>query len=353
MADSKPAILITGVAGFIGFHLAENLIAEGFKVFGVDNVNNYYNTKLKYDRLQQLGFDSSKDSSNWISNADRTAEFIKADLADTNSCAEVFNHKTYDAVVHLAAQPGVRMSITHPELYFQGNLVATFNLLEQIKNTPSTKLLMASSSSVYGHSSDTPYVEDQQTDKPVSLYAATKKSTEIISHYYAHQYKIDTSLLRFFTVYGPWGRPDMAVYGFFDKIINNEEIKVFNNGDLRRDFTFISDVVDNLKKLINNRLEVEHSTSETRYEIYNIGNQSPVKLLDFISLIEKITEREAKKEYLPMQPGDVYETYANSDKIKKLLNFEYNTPLEKGLSAFYNWYVQYHQIKTNSLQSHE
>ena len=353
MADSKPKVLITGVAGFIGYHLAKKLGATGYDVYGIDNLNDYYTVRLKLDRLNDLGLGNDVELNDWETNADNSIHFRKADLSDTVDAKKVFDTTQFDAVVHLAAQPGVRMSITHPELYFKSNLTATFNLLEQVKMQPNTKLLMASSSSVYGHSQHTPYTEDQKTDEPVSLYAATKKSTEILAHYYAHQYKIDTSLLRFFTVYGPWGRPDMAVYGFFNKIMKGEEIKVFNNGDLRRDFTYIDDIVDNLALLVRNRLETSTSTNETQYEVYNIGNQSPVKLLDFISLIEKITGKEAKKVNLPMQPGDVYETYADSSKIKKLLNFEYATPLESGLSAFFEWYKTYHRIETKALQSHE
>lgn len=353
MADSKPNILVTGIAGFIGYHLAKKLSVSGYNVYGVDSLNDYYTVQLKLDRLTDLGLNSENSTSDWVSNSDNTIHFRKADLSEMSQARDIFDNIHFHAVVHLAAQPGVRMSITHPDIYFKSNLTATFNLLEQVKNTPTTRLLMASSSSVYGHSENTPYTEDQNTDAPVSLYAATKKSTEIIAHYYAHQYKIDTSLLRFFTVYGPWGRPDMAVYGFFNKIMKNEEIKVFNNGELRRDFTFVDDIVDNLALLVKNRLESEFEKTETIYEVYNIGNQSPVKLMDFISLIEKITGKEAKKDFLPMQPGDVYETYADSSKIKKLLNFEYATPLESGLTAFFEWYKTYHNVETKALQSHE
>lgn len=352
MADSKPKVLITGMAGFIGFHLANKLSQSGYEVFGVDNINDYYSIQLKQDRLKKLGI-QSQPTSNWTSNQSNNIHFRKLDLANPNDAAAVFSDQVYDVVVHLAAQPGVRKSITHPELYFTSNLTATFNLLEQLKLTPTTKLLMASSSSVYGHSDNTPYTEDQKTDAPVSLYAATKKSTEVIAHYYAHQYNIDTSLLRFFTVYGPWGRPDMAVYGFFNKIMKDETIKVFNHGDLRRDFTYIDDIVDNIALLVEHRLKNHKSENRISYEVYNIGNQSPVKLVDFISLIEKITGKEAQKEFLPMQPGDVYETYADSSKIKKLLNFEYNTPLVKGLTTFFEWYKSYHKTETKALQSHE
>jgi len=342
MADSKPKILITGIAGFIGF-----------QVYGVDNLNDYYKVQLKLDRLKELGIEVAKENNTWIASKSKDIQFLKIDLSNTLEIGQVFDSIQFDAVIHLAAQPGVRMSITHPEIYFQSNLTATFNLLEQVKNNPNSVLLMASSSSVYGHSDKTPYTEDQQTDKPVSLYAATKKSTEVIAHYYAHQYKIDTSLLRFFTVYGPWGRPDMAVYGFFDKVMNGQEIKVFNNGDLRRDFTYIDDIVDNLHLLLVNRLNASSNSDTKSYEVYNVGNQSPIKLMDFISLIEKITNKEANKAFLPMQPGDVFETYADSSKIKELLGFDYATRLESGLTSFYNWYLEYHGIKTKELQSHE
>jgi UDP-glucuronate 4-epimerase len=353
MVDSKPNVLITGIAGFIGYHLAKKLSHIGYNVYGIDNLNDYYTVQLKLDRLKDLGIGPGEGNNVWTSNENNSIHFRKADLAIESDSKNIFSENVFDAVVHLAAQPGVRKSITHPDIYFKSNLTATFNLLEQVKSTPDTRLLMASSSSVYGHSENTPYEEDHNTDKPVSLYAATKKSTEILAHYYAHQYKIDTSLLRFFTVYGPWGRPDMAVYGFFNKIMNDEVIKVFNNGELRRDFTYIDDIVDNLALLLNHRLETSSEKEDFSYEIYNIGNQSPVKLMDFISLIEEITNKTAQKELLPMQPGDVFETYADSSKIKKLLNFDYNTPLKNGLTSFYEWYMNYHGQKTKAIQSHE
>lgn len=344
MADSKPNILITGMAGFIGFHLAKKLAKSGYSVYGIDNLNSYYPVTLKMDRLKNLGITDYDNSTDWTKSETEEIYFQYVDLGNRSRLSEVFHSVNFDAVVHLAAQPGVRLSITQPDLYMNANIIGTYNLLEVAKSKPDTKLILASSSSVYGVSEDTPYKESQNTDAPVSLYAATKKSTEIIAHYYAHQYKMDTTMLRFFTVYGPWGRPDMAVYGFFQKIVNNQPISVYNNGELKRDFTYIDDIVESIEALIKSKLTNSHSEEDKYFHIFNIGNQEPVKLLDFISLIEMISGKTANKVMLPMQPGDVFETYSDSSNIQNELQIAFNTPLKEGLTKFYGWFENYHQL---------
>ncbi|MBO6518066.1 MAG: NAD-dependent epimerase/dehydratase family protein [Bacteroidia bacterium] len=346
MVDSRKKVLITGIAGFIGFHLAKKLVEEGMLVYGVDNINNYYPISLKEDRLIALGFKNEEASNKWLINRDETIYFQKMDLCDVEKTEELFSQHQFDVVVHLAAQPGVRLSISRPDLYFNGNIVATYNLFEVLKHHTNTRLIIGSSSSVYGKQEKTPYSETDQTDSPVSLYAATKKCVEVLAHYYAHQFGLSTTLLRFFTVYGPWGRPDMAVYGFFSKIDNGETIQVFNNGDLMRDFTYIDDIVLNIAMLIQ-----QNNTSDNPFAIYNLGNESPVLLSEFISLIEKIVGKTAVKEYLPMQDGDVFKTFADSSKVKAVLQHNFHTPLEVGLRKFYEWYVAYHKptTKINSL----
>lgn len=339
MADSKPNVLITGIAGFIGFHLANRLVADGFQVYGVDNLNNYYSVDLKRDRLKALGISGDLPENQWLSNTDNSIRYKRMDLTDAEKTTALLSETKFETVVHLAAQPGVRLSISRPDLYFNANLVATYNLLEAAKEQKGIHLIIGSSSSVYGKQEKTPYSEDDKTDFPVSLYAATKKCVEVFAHYYSTQYQIKTTLLRFFTVYGPWGRPDMAVYGFFSKVLNDEPISLYNNGNLMRDFTYIDDIVLNISMLA----QQNNSSKEQLYSIYNLGNESPTQLLEFVETIERITGKQAHKTYLPMQDGDVFQTYADSSKIKKEFNHEFHTPLETGLKKFYDWYIAYHQ----------
>jgi len=332
-------ILITGAAGFIGFHLSKYLLQTNeYKVIGIDNINNYYSTKLKEDRLEIL-----KKYENF--------EFHKIDLIEKVRIDELFKKEKFDYVVNLAAQAGVRYSITNPYSYVDSNLIGFVNILEACRNNPVKHLLYASSSSVYGGNKIVPFSTDHNVDHPVSLYAATKKSNELMAHTYSHLYKIPTTGLRFFTVYGPWGRPDMAYFSFTKNIMDGKAIKVFNHGKMERDFTYIDDVVEGIYKLINkipkeNKEwdEEKDSISESfaPYKIYNIGNSSPVQLMEFINILEEKIGKEAKIIYMEMQPGDVLRTYADTSDLEKEINFKPSTKLADGLEKFVEWYKEYY-----------
>jgi UDP-glucuronate 4-epimerase len=328
-------ILVTGAAGFIGFHLSKRLLAENHHVIGVDNLNDYYDVRLKNERIKQL------------ENNDKFT-FYKVDLADSEGLNSIFERHSIPIVINLAAQAGVRYSLTHPHSYVHSNLVGFVNILEACRHYQVEHLLYASSSSVYGANTKTPFSTQDSVDHPVSIYAATKKANELMAHTYSHLFNIPTTGLRFFTVYGPWGRPDMAYYSFTKDIIEGNPIKVYNNGNMRRDFTYIDDIVEGIVKLLNQPPEpdpnrnLDPSTSHAPYKIYNIGNNSPVRLLDFIQTLENLIGKKAKIEFLPMQPGDVKETYADITDLQKAAGFSPATPLEIGLSQFVDWYKKYH-----------
>ncbi|MFB3161032.1 NAD-dependent epimerase [Neobacillus sp. 179-J 1A1 HS] len=328
-------ILVTGTAGFIGFHLSKRLLAENYHVIGVDNLNDYYDVRLKDERLKQL------------ENHDKFT-FYKVDLADAEGLNKIFESHSIPIVINLAAQAGVRYSLTHPHSYVHSNLVGFVNILEVCRHYQVEHLLYASSSSVYGANTKTPFSTQDSVDHPVSIYAATKKANELMAHTYSHLFNIPTTGLRFFTVYGPWGRPDMAYYSFTKDIIEGNPIKVYNNGDMRRDFTYIDDIVEGIVKLLdhppepNPNRDLDPSTSHAPYKIYNIGNNSPVRLMDFIQTLENLIGKKAKIEFLPMQPGDVKETYADITDLQKAAGFSPATPLEIGLSQFVDWYKKYH-----------
>jgi UDP-glucuronate 4-epimerase len=329
-------ILVTGAAGFIGFHLSKRLLAENYHVIGVDNLNDYYDVRLKNERLKQL------------ENNDKFT-FYKVDLADSEGLNEIFERHPISIVINLAAQAGVRYSLTHPHSYVHSNLVGFVNILEACRHYQVEHLLYASSSSVYGANTKTPFSTQDSVDHPVSIYAATKKANELMAHTYSHLFNIPTTGLRFFTVYGPLGRPDMAYYTFTKDIIEGNPIKVYNNGNMRRDFTYIDDIVEGIVKLLDlppepdpNR-DLDPSTSHAPYKIYNIGNNSPVRLMDFIQTLENLIGKKAKMEFLPMQPGDVKETYADITDLQKAAGFSPATPLEIGLSQFVDWYKKYHK----------
>jgi UDP-glucuronate 4-epimerase len=328
-------ILVTGAAGFIGFHLSKRLLAENYHVIGVDNLNDYYDVRLKDERLKQL------------ENHDKFT-FYKVDLADAEGLNKIFERHPIPIVINLAAQAGVRYSLTHPHSYVHSNLVGFVNILEACRHYQVEHLLYASSSSVYGANTKTPFSTQDSVDHPVSIYAATKKANELMAHTYSHLFNIPTTGLRFFTVYGPWGRPDMAYYSFTKDIIEGNPIKVYNNGDMRRDFTYIDDIVEGIVKLLdhppepNPNRDLDPSTSHAPYKIYNIGNNSPVRLMDFIQTLENLIGKKAKIEFLPMQPGDVKETYADITDLQKAAGFSPATPLEIGLSQFVDWYKKYH-----------
>ena len=342
--NSKKNILVTGAAGFIGYHLCEALLKEGHKVIGLDNINDYYDVNLKYARLQQLGIErETAEVFNAISSSTKHGsqmQFVSMYLEDREALPKLFIEFEFDIVCNMAAQAGVRYSLENPEAYIDSNINGFLNILECCRHHHVKRLVYASSSSVYGNSDVVPFTETVNVDKPISLYAATKKSNELMAHTYSHLYDIETIGLRFFTVYGPWGRPDMAMFLFTDAIINKKPIKVFNSGNLSRDFTYIDDIVVGIVATLT-----EDSKKSSLYKLYNIGNNAPVKLMDFIKSIENNLELVAKKEMLPMQAGDVHQTWADVSRLQKDYNYKPNTSVDKGVEAFVDWYKAYHKIK--------
>ncbi len=332
-------ILITGAAGFIGFHLARKLIAHGYNVVGIDNISNYYDINLKYDRLKELGIERAEaeiDNNTVTSTKFKNFKFVKVNLEDRENLPHIFKDYTFDIVCNLAAQAGVRYSLEKPEAYIDSNVVGFLNLLECCRHHNVKHLIYASSSSVYGQNAKIPFSTEDNVDHPISLYAATKKSNELMAHTYSHLYNIKTTGLRFFTVYGPWGRPDMAMFLFTDAIINGKSIKVFNKGDLERDFTYIDDIIDGVMKV------VVQDKNRKLYSLYNIGNSKPVKLLDFVNQIEKELGVEAKKEMLPMQAGDVKRTWADVTNLENDFNYTPKTSIKMGIKNFIEWYKSYY-----------
>ena len=337
------SILITGAAGFIGYHLSKRLLEDSFPVVGFDNLNSYYDPKLKEARLTQLNQIAKK--------TDTDFTFIKGDLIDQSKVINTFKKYKPTKVVNLAAQAGVRYSIENPNAYIQTNLLGFGNILEGCRDQKVEHLVYASSSSVYGGNISLPYAEKDSVDHPVSLYAATKKSNELMAHAYSHLYKIPTTGLRFFTVYGPWGRPDMALFIFTKSILNNEVINVFNNGQMIRDFTYIDDIVESLKRILNkpampdrrfNKKLPNPSTSWAPYRIFNIGNSTPTNLMDYIDAIEKELCLDAKKIFLPMQQGDVPATESDSSELEDWINFKPNTSIKSGVKNFIKWYKDFY-----------
>ncbi|MFM1808054.1 MAG: hypothetical protein RLZZ242_779 [Bacteroidota bacterium] len=331
-------ILVTGAAGFIGYHLSKKLLEANHQVIGVDNINTYYTTALKYARLEELGIsavDAAIDGLECNSERFPNFRFLKLELSDKEAVKKLFNKYTFDKVCHLAAQAGVRYSIENPEVYIQSNLVAFGHLLEATRHHHIDHLIYASSSSVYGETKTVPFSVDQRVDHPISLYAATKKANELMAHTYSHLYKFATTGLRFFTVYGPWGRPDMAYYLFTKAIINNQPIDVFNEGNMKRDFTYIDDIVEGVKRVIEQPIE-----NRELYKVYNIGNNRSEKLSDFIETLETHLGKKAKKNLLPMQPGDVSQTYADVSALEKDYGYAPSTTMDKGLKQFASWYLK-------------
>lgn len=342
MINKNQKVLVTGAAGFIGFHLVKQLIKKDYQVVGLDNLNSYYDVNLKLDRLKELGIASESAmiyNQQVISSTSGKFTFIKLNLQDREKLPLLFQNEKFDIICNLAAQAGVRYSIKNPEAYIDSNVVGFLNLLECCRNYKVKHLIYASSSSVYGQNEKVPFSVEDNVDHPISLYAATKKSNELMAHTYSHLYDFKTTGLRFFTVYGPWGRPDMAMFLFTDAIEKNEPIKVFNNGDLERDFTYIDDIIEGVMKIINPEKEI----SPTNYSLYNIGNSKPVKLMDFINEIEKQLGKKAKKDMYPMQPGDVSRTWADVDSLKANYNYNPNTPVETGVEKFVEWYIDYYK----------
>lgn len=334
-------ILVTGAAGFIGYHLVKRLVGEQYEVVGLDNINDYYDVDLKYARLSDSGIarDDVRPGETVTGSRSSLYRFIQADLTDRDLLNRIFREEKFDLVCNLAAQAGVRYSIRNPYAYVQSNVVGFLNLLEACRNNSVQRLVYASSSSIYGMNRKVPFAEDDRTDTPESLYAATKKSDELMAYTYSKLYGIETTGLRLFTVYGPWGRPDMAPFLFLDSILHDREIRVFNHGDLLRDFTYVDDIVSGWSKVIASPRRKE----AVPYRIYNIGNSSPIKLMDFIRVIEQCAGKEAKKHFEGMQPGDVYCTYADTSRLEKDFGYKPSTTLEQGIRCFYDWYVSYMQ----------
>lgn len=343
MAD-RLKILVTGSAGFIGHHLMMAIAETGNVAMGLDNINDYYDPELKYSRLQVQGFSKQvvQEGSLVRSATHENLSFVKMSLADAAELQQLFREEKFDVVVNLAAQAGVRHSIEQPQVYITSNLVGFANLLECCRNAQVKHFLFASSSSVYGLNSDTPFKTDHKTDFPISLYAATKKANEVMAHSYAHLYGIPTTGLRFFTVYGPWGRPDMACYSFTEAITTGKIIKLFNNGNMLRDFTFIDDVTASIMRLLTIP-PAPGATAGTNaaYKLFNIGNNTPEQLLNLVANLERLLAKKAKLELYPMQAGDVHATYADVDDLIATANFSPGTPLAEGLAKFVAWYKAY------------
>jgi len=350
-------ILVTGTAGFIGFHLTKILLERGDEVVGIDNINDYYDVNLKYARLAELGINVENNDFEWKEKVDSQIfekhTFIKMDLSDTQSIYTLFEEEKFDAVCNLAAQAGVRYSLENPHTYIQSNIVGFMNILEACRHNGVKNLCYASSSSVYGLNKSQPFKTSDHTDHQISIYAATKKSNEMMAHTYAHLYNISTTGLRFFTVYGPWGRPDMAPMLFADAILNNRAIKVFNHGKMSRDFTYIADIVDGIVKVIDNPAKTnsafdtsnpDPSSSLSSYRIYNIGNNAPLSLMTFIETLEASLGKEAKKNFMDMQDGDVVSTYADVSDLIRDFNYKPDTPLVEGVKHFVSWYKQFYKV---------
>ena len=345
-------ILITGAAGFIGFHLSKKLVSENYNVIGIDNINDYYDPNLKLARLNELNIETSNIVYNQEIQGDIT--FIKLDLKDLDALKKLFDTYKFEYVVNLAAQAGVRYSLINPHSYVDNNITGFLNILECCRAFPVEHLVYASSSSVYGLSEEIPFNENNSTDHPLAMYAASKKANEMMAHSYAHLYKIPSTGLRFFTVYGPWGRPDMALYIFTKAMLEDKEFNIFNNGEMSRDFTYVDDIVESIKRLIplkpkpnNPKFDIKHpkpASSKAPYQIFNIGNNSPVALMDFVKALEKTLGKKGKSVFKPMQPGDVVSTYANVESLFDYIDFKPQTKLEDGIKEFVAFYLKYHTV---------
>jgi len=351
-------ILVTGSAGFIGYHLTKRLLERGDDVIGIDNINDYYDVNLKYARLKELGIICHhhlyEEGKKYISNLYPKHTFVKMDLSDTESMYKLFEEEKFDAVCNLAAQAGVRYSLENPHAYIQSNVVGFMNVLEGCRHHDVTNLCYASSSSVYGLNTSQPFKTSDHTDHQISIYAATKKSNEMMAHTYAHLYGIQTTGLRFFTVYGPWGRPDMAPMLFADAILNDRPIKVFNHGKMSRDFTYIDDIIEGIIKVIDNPAKPnknfdpstpDPSSSLAPYRIYNIGNNAPLSLMTFIDTLEESLGKKAEKNFMDMQDGDVVSTYADVSDLMKDFDYKPDTHLKEGVPAFVSWYKEFYKVQ--------
>ncbi|MCU0849252.1 MAG: NAD-dependent epimerase [Spirochaetes bacterium] len=346
-------ILVTGTAGFIGYHLVKRLVSRGDEVVGIDSINSYYDINLKYGRLSDTGISDKKIEYGKPVVGLKGYRFVKLDICDAEGLDRLFESENFGAVCHLAAQAGVRYSITSPSAYIQSNIIGFFNMLECCRKHGTGHLVYASSSSVYGLNEKTPFSVSDNVDHPISLYAASKKSNELMAHTYSHLYGIPSTGLRFFTVYGPWGRPDMAYFKFTESILNGRPIDVYNNGEMMRDFTYISDIIEGVTRVIDrvpspdpgwSGRNPDPGTSRAPYRIYNIGNSSPVGLLEFIGGIESVLGIKAEKKMLPIQPGDVPVTFADVRDLADDIGYSPSTKFEDGIRKFIEWYLDYHGI---------
>lgn len=343
-------ILVTGAAGFIGFHLTKSLLDDGHQVVGLDNINDYYDVQLKLDRLKELGVNEINNAGELtISKKHATFQFLKADLNESERLNSLFTEEKFDAVCNLAAQVGVRYSVTNPEAYMKSNVQGFFNILEQCRIHKIGHLVYASSSSVYGKNKTLPFSTEDKVDQPISFYAATKKSNELFAHTYSHLFDLPTTGLRFFTVYGPWGRPDMAPFIFTKKIMDGDEITVFNDGDLKRDFTYVEDIVDGIKLIIA-KPPIKIASASTNpidaqppYKVYNIGNGSGVQIMNFVETIEKYANKKAQINFKPLQAGDLVETLADTRALQADFSFKPKRDVDYGLEQFVSWYQSYYQ----------
>ena len=348
--ERQEKILVTGSAGFIGHHVVERLVKDGHQVVGVDNVNHYYDPQLKLGRLKVQGFQAAEiEMGAKLEQANNT--FYRLDIGDRGGMESVFNNHEFDRVIHLAAQAGVRYSVTNPQKYIDSNVTGFLNIIECCRSSQTKHLVYASSSSVYGGEKEVPFAETSPTSHPLSLYAATKKSNELIAHVYSSMYQLPVTGLRFFTVYGPWARPDMALHLFTTAILNNKPIKLFNEGQMERDFTYIDDVVDGILSILDKIPEPAFAgiqdvdTSLTApYAIFNIGSNRPTALMRYIEAIEKATGKTAEKLLLPMQPGDMYKTYAKSENLMRYSGFKPATDLQFGVDQFVSWYKDFYKL---------
>ncbi|WP_026945983.1 NAD-dependent epimerase [Algoriphagus marincola] len=346
--------LVTGAAGFVGFHVSKALVERGDTVVGLDIINDYYDINLKFDRLDFLGIQKNNLEANQKLESEKFSNFsfVRMDLAQKEPLMDLFGSEKFDVVIHLAAQAGVRYSLTHPEVYVQSNIIAFLNILECCRFHPVKHLVYASSSSVYGSNEKMPFSTSDPVDHPISLYAASKKSNELMAHTYSHLFGIPTTGLRFFTVYGPWGRPDMALFLFTKAILEDKPIQVFNYGKMKRDFTFVDDIVEGVLKVADrparpnpdfDSQNPDPGSGKAPYKVYNIGNSSPVLLMDYIHAIEKGLGKKATMELLPLQPGDVPASHADVEDLIRDTGYKPNTPIEDGVKAFTDWYLDYYK----------
>jgi len=348
-------VLVTGTAGFIGFHLARKLVDQGYHVTGLDIINDYYDVELKYDRLELSGISRDNIAYNQVltSTTSENYQFIQLKLEDREALFELFANRQFDVVVNLAAQAGVRYSLTHPQAYIDSNITGFLNILEACRHHPVENLIYASSSSVYGLNKNMPFSVSSAVDHPVSLYAASKRSNELMAHTYSHLFGVPTIGLRFFTVYGPWGRPDMALFLFTKAILDGKPIQVFNHGKMERDFTYVDDIVGGIERMVSHPHikgegwepeSPDSSFSSAPYKIHNIGNSKPVKLTSFIEAIEKALGKKTEWQMMPLQAGDVEKTWADVSTLKQDYNYNPDTPVETGIQRFIDWYREYYNL---------